>query len=64
MRPASSAAPIAASRSRIDSAASARTAMNASSAPTANAAIATPSMTANGLDSIKARSVCAEGSAP
>ena len=52
MKPASSAAPIAASSRRIDSVASARTAMNASSAPIANAAIATPSMTAErvGLD--------------
>ena len=38
--------------------------MIASVAPTANAAMAAPSMTENGSDSIRKRSVPAAGSAP
>jgi hypothetical protein len=47
-----------------DLVASARTAMNASLAPIENAAIATPSTTANGFDSRSVRSVATDGSAP
>ena len=46
------------------SVASARTAMTTSLAPTANAAIAAPSMTANGSCSRRNRSVPVAGSAP
>ena len=48
----------------MTSVASARTAMKASAAPIENAAIATPSMTANGFASISVRSVATAGSAP
>ena len=64
MKPASSAAPIAASSRRIASVASARTAMIASVAPIAKAAMAAPSMTANGSRSSRNRSVPVAGSAP
>ena len=55
---------MAASRMRIVDAASARTAMIASSAPIAKAAIASPSISANGLRSMSAWSVRLAGSAP
>ena len=64
MKPASSAAPIAASSRPIATVSSARTAMMASVAPVANAAIARPSMTAYGSRSSRNRSVPDAGSAP
>ena len=64
MKPRVVAASMAASSRRIASVAVERTEMNASSAPMANAAIATPSMTAYGSVSRSVRSVVAAGSAP
>ena len=64
MNPASVAAPIAVSSRRMASASSARTAMIASSAPIAKAAIASPSMTPYGSCSSRYRSVPDAGSAP
>ena len=62
-KPASSAAKAADSRARTASAYSARTAMMASRAPTARAAIAAPSTTAKGRVSIRKRFVPCAGSA-
>src|SRR5580765_3364277 len=64
MKPASSAAPMAASSRRIASTASERRAMKASPASMARAAMATPSMTAYGSVSSSVRSVRTAGSAP
>ena len=55
---------MAASSRRIASVASARTATMTSEAPIAKAAIAAPSMTANGSRSSRKRSVPVAGSAP
>ncbi len=63
-KPASVAAPMAAATLAMTSLSSARTAMNASVAPTAYAAIARPSTTANGSRTSSVRSVCEAGSAP
>ncbi len=64
MKPASVAAPMAASRPRMAAVSSARTAMNDSVAPIATAAMAVPSTTANGSRVRSARSVPDAGSAP
>ena len=64
MNPASSAAPIAVSSRLIASVSVVRTAMNALLAPIAQAAIATPSMTAYGFSSMSSASVRTAGSAP
>ena len=64
MKPASEAAPIAASRLAIAAVSSERTAMNDSVAPIATAAMATPSTIANGSRVSSARSVPDAGSAP
>ena len=62
--PASFSRSMAVSSARIASVASDRTAMIASSAPIAKAAIRTPSRTPYGFRSRSVRSVCDDGSAP
>ena len=64
MKPASVAEPMADPRRAMAVVASERTAMMTSPAPIANAAIAAPSMTANGSCSSRNSSVRVAGSAP